>query len=69
MRARAARLPNITTSFGPLSDIATRVAREVKLWRWRRERSQNGAPVTQPRRRPGRAFMLESRRPDASPGL
>jgi hypothetical protein len=64
MLARVARLP-IYTGLGPLSHIATRVAREVKLWRWRRERSQIGAPVTIPRRRSGRAFMFESRRPDS----
>jgi hypothetical protein len=62
MRARVARLP-LSTGFGPLSHIATRVSREVTLWLWRRERSQRGAPVTQPRRRPGRAYMFESRRP------
>jgi hypothetical protein len=44
--------------------IVTRVAREVKMWRWRRERSRNGAPVTLSRRRAGRAFMFESRRPE-----
>ena len=44
--------------------IATRVAREVKMWRWRRERSRSGAPVTISRRRAGRAFMFESRRPE-----
>ena len=65
MPARVARLP-IYTGLGPLSHIATRVAREVKLWRWRRERSQIGAPVTIPRRRSGRrGFMFESRRPDS----
>lgn len=58
-----------TRGLRPLSHIATRVAREVKLWRWRRERSQIGAPVTMPRRRTGRAFMFESRRSDASPGV
>ena len=68
MLARVARLP-LYTSFGPLSHIATRVAREVKLWRWRRERSQIGAPVTIPRRRSGRAFMFESRRSDSSSGV
>lgn len=65
MPARVARLP-ISTGLWPLSHIATRVAREVKLWRWRRERSQIGAPVTLPRRRSGRAFMFESRRSDTS---
>jgi hypothetical protein len=68
MPARVVRLPT-PTSLGPLSQIATRVAREVKLWRWRRERSSIGAPVTLPRRRPGRAFMFESRRSDAHPGV
>ena len=68
MRARVVRLP-LSTGLGPLSHIATRVAREVKLWRWRRERSQIGAPVTIPRRKPGRAFMFDSRRPGASPGV
>jgi hypothetical protein len=62
MPARVARLP-IYTGLGPLSHIATRVAREVKLWRWRRERSQIGAPVTIPRRRSSRTFTIESRRP------
>ncbi|HSD53022.1 MAG TPA: hypothetical protein VFQ62_02310 [Methylomirabilota bacterium] len=56
------------TGFRPLARIATRVARELKLWRWRRERSTIGAPVTLPRRRPGRAFMLDSRRTDAHSG-
>jgi hypothetical protein len=60
MPARVVRLP-ITTGLGPLSSIATRVAREIKLWRWRRERSQIGAPVTIPRRKSGRS--------DASPGV
>ena len=64
MPARVARLP-IYMGLGPLSHIATRVAREVKLWRWRRERSQIGAPVTIPRRRSGRAVTLDSRRPDS----
>jgi hypothetical protein len=50
--------------FWPFSQIARRVAREVKLWRWRRERSLIGAPVTLQRRRSGRAFMFESRRSD-----
>lgn len=68
MPARVVRLP-IFTGLGPLSHIATRVAREVKLWRWRRERSQIGAPVTIPRRRSGRAFMFESRRFDAGAGV
>ena len=68
MPARVVRLP-ITTGLGPLSSIATRVAREIKLWRWRRERSQIGAPVTVPRRKSGRAYMFESRRSDASPGV
>jgi hypothetical protein len=45
--------------------IATRVAREVRLWRWRRERSRSGAPVTITRRKAGRAYMFESRRPEA----
>ena len=67
MRARVVRLPT-STGFG-LSLIATRVTREVKLWLWRRERSQRGAPVTVPRRRSGRAYMFESRRPDPRPGL
>ena len=53
----------------PLSWIATRVARELKLWRWRRQRSTIGAPVTLPRRRPGRAFMFESRRSNAHSGV
>jgi hypothetical protein len=66
MQARVVRLP-ISTGLGPLSHIATRIAREVKLWRWRRERSQSGAPVTIPRRRSGRAFMIESRPSDLSP--
>jgi hypothetical protein len=63
MPARVVRLP-ISTGFGlgPFSHIATRVARELKLWRWRRERSQIGAPVTIPRRRSGRALMFEPRR-------
>ena len=61
MPARVVRLPSVT-GLGPLSQIATRVARELKLWRWRRERSSIGAPVTLPRRRPGRGFMFESRR-------
>jgi hypothetical protein len=68
MPARVVRLP-ITTGLGPLSSIATRVAREIKLWRWRRERSQIGAPVAIPRRKSGRAYMFESRRSDASPGV
>ena len=68
MPARVVRLP-ISSAFWPFSRIATRVARELKLWRWRRERSQIGAPVTIPRRRPGRAFMFASRRSDASPGV
>jgi hypothetical protein len=68
MPARVVRLP-ITTGLGPLSSIATRVAREIKLWRWRRERSQIGAPVTIPRRKSGRGYMFESRRSDASPGV
>ena len=68
MRARVAWLP-LSTGLGPLSHIATRVAREVKLWLWRRERSQRGAPVTLPRRKSGRAYMLDSRRRDASPGV
>jgi hypothetical protein len=68
MPARVVRLP-ISTGLGPLSHIATRVAREVKLWRWRRERSQIGAPVTMPRRRTGRAFMFDSRRSDANSGV
>jgi hypothetical protein len=67
MPARVARLP-ISTGLGPLTHFATRVAREVKLWRWRRERSLSGAPVTLPRRKPGRAYMFESRRSD-SPGM
>jgi hypothetical protein len=61
MPARVVRLP-ISTGLRPLSHIVTRVARELKLWRWRRERSQIGAPVTIPRRRSGRTFMFESRR-------
>jgi hypothetical protein len=68
MPARVVRLP-LSTGRGPLSHIATRVAREVKLWRWRRERSQIGAPVTLPRRRSGRAFMFDSRRSDSSSGV
>ena len=68
MPARVLRLPT-STGRGPLSQIATRVAREVKLWRWRRERSQIGAPVTIPRSRSGRAFMFDSRRADSRPGL
>jgi hypothetical protein len=64
MPARVARLP-IYMGLGPPSHFATRVAREVKLWRWRRERSQIGAPVTIPRCRSGRAFTLDSRRPDS----
>lgn len=68
MRARVVQLP-VSTSHGPFSHIVSRIAREVKLWRWRRERSHHGAPVTIPRRRPGRAYMFESRRPDASPGV
>jgi hypothetical protein len=68
MPARVVRLP-IVSGFWPFSGIVTRVAREVKLWRWRRRRSQIGAPVTIPRRRPGRGFMFESRRSGASPGV
>jgi len=68
MPARVVQLP-ISTGFRPLARIATRVARELKLWRWRRERSTIGAPVTLPRRRPGRAFMFESRRSDARSGV
>jgi hypothetical protein len=68
MPARVVRLP-ISSGFWPFSHIARRVAREVKLWRWRRERSQIGAPVTIRRRRSGRAFMFESRRSDASLGV
>ena len=68
MPARVLRLPT-STSRGPLSQLATRVAREVKLWRWRRERSQIGAPVTIPRSRSGRAFMFDSRRPESRPGF
>jgi len=66
MPARVVRLP-VSTGLGPLSHIATRVARELTLWRWRRERAQIGAPVTIPRRRPGRAS--DSRRPDPRPGV
>ena len=54
----------ISTGLGPFSQIATWVAREVKLWRWRRELSQIGAPVTLQRRRSGRAFAFETRRSD-----
>jgi hypothetical protein len=68
MRARAARMP-LTIGFGPFSRIATRVRREVQLWRWRRERSQHGAPVTVTRRRPCRAYMFETRRSDPRPGF
>ena len=68
MQARVVRLP-VSTGFRPLSRIATRVSRELRLWLWRRERSQHGAPVTVRRRKPGRAYMFESRRPDARPGL
>ena len=68
MPARVARLP-IYTGLGPLSHIATRVARELKLWRWRRERAQIGAPVTVPRRRSGRAFMFETRHSDSTSGV
>jgi hypothetical protein len=68
MPARVVQLP-ISTGFRPLARIATRVARELKLWRWRRERSTIGAPVTLPRRRPGRAFMLQSRLSDAHFGV
>jgi hypothetical protein len=68
MRERVARL-RVSTGFLPFSRIATRVAREVHLWRWRRQRSQIGAPVTVPRRKSGRAYMIESRRPDASAGV
>jgi hypothetical protein len=68
MRTRVVELPASRT-FRPFSRIVTRVAREVKLWRWRRERSQRGAPVTVSRRRPGRAYMFESRRTDARPGI
>ena len=60
-------MPSIT-AFWPLSRIATRIAREVKLWRWRRQRSQIGAPVTVPRRRSGRAFMVVSRCSDSRSG-
>jgi hypothetical protein len=67
MRARIVRLP-VSTGFWPLSRIATRVTREVRLWLWRRERSQRGAPVTVPRRKAGRAYMFESRRPEVRPG-
>ena len=67
MPARVVRLP-VSTGLGPLSHIATRVARELKLWRWRRQRSQSGAPVTIPRRRPGRGFMLDARRSDSGLG-
>jgi hypothetical protein len=66
MPARVVRLP-VSTGLGPLSQIATRVARELKLWRWRRERAQIGAPVTIPRRRFGRA--IDSRRSDPRPGV
>jgi len=66
MPARVVRLP-VSTGLGPLSHIATRVARELKLWRWRRERSQIGSPVTIPRRRPARGFAADSRRPEARP--
>ena len=66
MPARVVRLP-VSTGLGPLSHIATRVARELKLWRWRRERSQIGAPVTIPRRRSARGFTLDSRRSEARP--
>lgn len=68
MPARVARLP-IYTGLGPFSHIATRIARELKLWRWRRARSHSGAPVTLPRRRRGRAFMFESRRSAARAGV
>jgi hypothetical protein len=67
MQERGIRWP-LTVKLWPFSRIATRVARELKLWRWRRERSQSGAPVTVPRRRSGRAYMFESRR-DPSPGV
>ena len=66
MPARVVRL-SVSTGLGPLSYIATRVARELKLWRWRRERAQIGAPVTIPRRRSGRA--IDSRRSDPRPGV
>jgi hypothetical protein len=68
MPARVAQLPISITGFWPLNRIATRIAREVKLWRWRRQRSQTGSPVTVPRRRSGRAFMLASRCSDPSVG-
>ena len=68
MQARVVPLP-LPTRFRPLSRIATRVSRELKLWLWRRERSQRGAPVTVARRRPGRAYMFESRHRNAHPGL
>lgn len=68
MRTRVVELP-VSRTFRPFSRIVTRVAREVKLWRWRRERSQHGAAVTVSRRRPGRAYMFESRRPDPRPGI
>ena len=63
MQARVVRLRPSTGGFRPLLHIATRVTREVKLWLWRRERSQRGAPVTVTRRKSGRAYMFESRRP------
>jgi hypothetical protein len=68
MPARVAQLPTSIIAFWPLSRIATRIAREVRLWRWRRHRSQVGSPVTVPRRRSGRAFMFESRCADPGPG-
>ena len=68
MPARVAQLPISITGFWPLSRIATRIAREVKLWRWRRQRSQIGAPVTVRRRRSGSAYMFESRCADSGPG-
>jgi hypothetical protein len=46
--------------------ITTWLVREMHLWRWRRERSRSGAPVTIARRRGGRGYMLASRRSDAA---
>jgi hypothetical protein len=62
MGARFVRLP-LATSLWPFTRIGARVAREVNLWRWRRHRAQIGAPVTLTRRRAGRVYIFESRRP------
>ena len=57
----------ISRGLGPLSPIATRLGRELRLWLWRRERARRGTPVTLPRRRPtGRAYAFETRRSDSN---